>query len=104
MINESDESVLEYTGETTSPLDNILQAEFEEAVLKFSSFLSIIHDKKLTNMAVFSYILKEKHARSAFRMLTQVDNDRIIVASFCRLYPNFCKSKVVRKLVEQYVD
>lgn len=95
---------LEFAGNTESALDKILEREFEEALLKFSAFLSIIHDKRLTNMAVFSYILKDKHARKAFKMLTQIDNDRIIVLRFLRYYPNFCKSKVVKKLVEQYVD
>lgn len=95
---------LQYAGGTGSALDKILEHEFEESLLKFSSFLSIIHDKRLTNMAVFSYILKDRHARSAFKLLTQIDNDRIIVLRFLKHYPNFCKSKVVKKLVEQYVE
>jgi hypothetical protein len=103
-MSDSDDNILEHTGETSSALDRILESEFEEAVVKFSSFLSIIHDKKLTNMAVFSLVLKDRHVRNAFKQLTQLDNDRIIVQRFCRLYPNFCKSKVVKKLVEQYVD
>lgn len=99
-----DDDQLEYAGNTTSALDKILEREFEESLLKFSSFLSIIHDKRLTNMAIFTYILKDKHARKAFKMLTQIDNDRIIVLQFLRQYPNFCKSKVVKRLVEEYVD
>jgi len=95
---------LEFAGNTESALDKILEFEFEEALLKFSAFLSIIHDKRLTNMAVFSLILKDKHMRKAFKMLTQIDNDRIIVLRFLKCYPNFCKSKVVKKLVEQYVE
>lgn len=99
-----DDNTLQYAGDTGSALDTILEHEFEEALLKFSSFLSIIHDKHLTNMAVFSYILKDRHARNAFKLLTQIDNDRIIVLRFLRHYPNFCKSKVVKKLVEQHVN
>lgn len=95
---------LQYAGGTGSALDRILESEFEEALLKFSAFLSIIHDKRLTNMAVFSYILKDRHARNAFKMLTQIENDRIIVLRFLKHYPNFCKSKVVKKLVEQHVN
>jgi len=99
-----DDDQMELAGNTYSALDKILEREFEESLLKFSSFLSIIHDKKLTNMAVFTYILKDKLARRSFKLLTQIDNDRIIVIQFLRHYPNFCKSKVVKRLVEQYVD
>lgn len=95
---------LQYAGNIGSALDKILEHEFEEAVLKFSTFLSIVNDKRLTNIAVFSCILKDKHARKSFKMLTQIDNDRIIVLSFLRLYPNLCKSKVVKRLIEQYVE
>lgn len=99
-----DDEQLQFAGNTVSALDKILEREFEESLLKFSSYLSIIHDKKLTSIAVFTFIMKDKHARKAFKMLTQIDNDRIIVLQFLRYYPNFCKSKVIKRLVEQYVD
>lgn len=89
---------------TSSALDRIIEQEFEESLYKFASFLSILQDKELTSIAVFSILMKDKHARAAFKMMTQIDNDRTIVLKLLKMYPNFCKSKVVKRLVEEHVN
>ena len=95
---------LEHAGNSESALDNILAREFEESLLKFSSLLCILNDKKLSSIAVFSLIMKDLNIRSAFKQLTQIDNDRILVLKFLHYYPNLCKSKVVKRLVYDNVD
>jgi len=98
-----DDTIEIYVGNTSSALDKILDQEFEESILKYSSFLCIIHDKYLTNIAIFTLIMKDLHIRRAFKQLTQIDNDRTLVLQFLKYYPNFCKSKVVKRLIQQYV-
>ena len=98
-----DDTIEECMGSTYSTLDTIVDKEFDEATIKFASFLSIVYDKKLTNIAIFSCILKDKFEKNAFKLLTQIDNDRVLVLQYLRKYPSFCKSKVVRRLIEEYV-
>ena len=41
-----------------NPLDCLMDEEIEAELLKFSSFCSIMHNKKLNSVAIFSLIVK----------------------------------------------
>lgn len=82
-----------------NPLDSLGKEEIEIEILKFSSFCSIMHNKKLNSVAVFTLLVKNKVYKKTFMKLIQVDNDREAILTFLKYNPNLCRSKVVKEVL-----
>lgn len=82
-----------------NPLDFLMEEEIEAELLKFSSFCSIIHNKKLNNVAVFSLIIKNKIYKKIYMRLIHVDSEREAILLFLKYNPNLCRSKVVKEVL-----
>ena len=82
-----------------NPLDSLGKEEVEIEILKFSSFCSIMHNKKLNSVAVFTLLVKNKVYKKTFMKLIQVDNDREAILTFLKYNPNLCRSKVVKEVL-----
>ena len=83
----------------TSPIDTILAQEFEENLLKFNSFVSIIHNKRLNNVNIFSLLVKDTNIRDIFKAVCQIDNDKTCLRLYLKYNPKLCRSKVVKNLL-----
>jgi len=83
-----------------NPLDSLIEEEIEAELIKFSSFCSIIHNKKLNNVAVFSLIVKNKIYKKAYMRMLQVDNEKEAILIFLKYNSNLCRSKVVREVLQ----
>jgi len=94
IVGALQESVLE------NPLSQIARDELEVELIKFGSFCSIIHNKKLNNVAIFSYIVKNKSYRKIFMELTDTDSEREAILLFLKYNSNLCRSKVVREILK----
>jgi len=84
----------------SNPLDALSDEEIEVELIKFCSFCSIIHNKKLNNVAVFSLIVTNKIYKKIFMRMVQIDNDKEALLLFLKYNPNLCRSKVVREVLE----
>lgn len=83
-----------------NPLKTLSEEEIESELIKFCSFCSIIHNKKLNNIAVFSLIVKNKIYKKIFMRMVQVDNEREALLLFLKYNSNLCRSKVVKEILK----
>ena len=83
-----------------NPLDNITRDETESEIIKFCSFCSVLHNKKLNSVAVFTLIVKNNIYKKIFMKLVQIDNDKEAFILFLRYNSNLCRSKVVREVLK----
>lgn len=83
-----------------NPLDNISKDETEYEIIKFCSFCSILHNKKLNGVAVFTLIVKNNIYKKIFMKLVQVDNEKEAFTLFLRYNSNLCRSKVVKEVLK----
>lgn len=83
-----------------NPLLSLMDEEVEADLLKFNSFCSIMHNKKLNNVAVFSLIVQNSIYKKIYMKLVQVDNEREAILLFLRHNSNLCRSKVVREVLK----
>lgn len=82
-----------------NPLDALSREEFESELIKFSSFCSIIHNRKLNNIAIFSLIVKNKAYKRVFMKMVQIGNEKEALIFFLKYNPNLCRSKIVKELL-----
>jgi len=94
IVGALQEAVLE------TPLSNLARDEIEIELVKFGSFCSIIHNKKLNNVTIFSFIVKNKLYRKVFMELTDTDSEREAILLFLKYNSNLCRSKVVREILK----
>jgi hypothetical protein len=83
-----------------NPLDALMDEEIETELIKFSSFCSIIHNKKLNSVTIFSLIVKNKIYKKIYMRMIQVDNEKEAILLFLRYNSNLCRSKVVREVLQ----
>jgi hypothetical protein len=83
-----------------TPISNLARDELEQELIKFGSFCSIIHNKKLNNVTIFSFIVKNKTYRKIFMELTDTDSEREAILLFLKYNNNLCRSKVVREILK----
>ena len=83
-----------------NPLDSLTKDETEYEILKFCSFCSILHNKKLNSVAVFTLIVKNNIYKKIFMKLIQIDNEKEAFIVFLRYNSNLCRSKVVREVLK----
>ena len=83
-----------------NPLDALMEEEIEAELIKFSSFCSIIHNKKLNNVTIFSLIVKNKIYKKIYMRMIQVENEKEAILLFLRYNSNLCRSKVVREVLQ----
>jgi hypothetical protein len=83
-----------------TPMGALIEEEIENEILKFCSFCSIIHNKKLNSVAVFSLIIKNKIYKKVFMRMVQIDNEKEAILLFLKHNSNLCRSKVVREVLQ----
>jgi len=83
-----------------NPLNTLTEDEVECELIKFCSFCSILHNKKLNSVAIFTLIVQNKIYKKIFMRLVQVDSEREVLLLFLRYHPNLCRSKVVREVLK----
>ena len=94
IVGALQESVLE------TPLSQMARDELELELIKFGSFCSVIHNKKLNNVTIFSLIVKNKLYRKIFMEMTDTDSEREAILLFLKYNSNLCRSKVVREILK----
>ena len=83
-----------------TPLKTIAKDELELELIKFGSFCSIIHSKKLNNVTIFSLIVKNKVYRKIFMNLTETESKKEAILLFLKYNSNLCRSKVVKEILK----
>jgi hypothetical protein len=83
-----------------NPLNSITDDEIEGELIKFCSFCSIIHNKKLNSVAIFTLIVQNRIYKKIFMRMVHIDNEREALLVFLKFNANLCRSKVVREVLK----
>lgn len=88
----------------TTPIDIISLHEFDENLVKFNSFVCILHGKRLNSISIFTLLVQNEGIRQIFKKVCLVDNDRTCFRLYLRYNPKLCRSKVVKNLLRTLVE
>jgi hypothetical protein len=97
------EKVLNDFNTRNDPLKQVCTKEYILGVMKFGSFLSIIHNKRLNPSAVFVTILENKDIRDMFIEITNSENMHEALLGLLQLYPPLLKSKNTKRLFKKSI-
>lgn len=85
----------------TNPLYNIKQAEFDSALLKFGSLLSILKDKRINQTMFLVELLESEDHRECFKILSGIDKTNVLFYNMIVRFPVLCKSKIVKNKIKE---
>jgi len=97
------EKVLNDFNSRNDPLKQICTKEYILGVLKFGSYLSIIHNKRLNPSAFFVAVLENKELRELFIDVTNSENIHEALLGLLHLYPPLLKSKNTKRLFKKSI-
>jgi hypothetical protein len=83
-----------------NPLHVLSEDELESELIRFCSFFSIIHNKKLNSVAIFTLIVQNKIYKKIFMRMMHIDNEREALLLFLKYNSNLCRSKVVKEVLK----
>jgi hypothetical protein len=83
-----------------TPQSNLARDEIEMELIKFGSFCSIIYNKKLNSVTIFSLIVKNNVFSKIFMNLTETDSKREAILLYLKYNSNLCRSKVVKEILK----
>lgn len=86
--------------ESTDPISLINNQEFDDILLKFGSFISILKNKKINQTMLLIEILENQVVQKCFKQLTDIDNLQTLTYNMFIRYPILCKSKIVRNKIK----
>lgn len=95
------EKTLQAVTEYNDPVHQIKNKEFNLALIKFGSFVSIIQNKRLSQTFILLQILENEQLRNIFKELCEIDEFQILLLNFLTCYPSLSKSKIIKSKVNQ---
>jgi len=87
----------------TSPDVLINEEEFENNLIKFGSFLSILKNKKINQTSLLSILLDDKDICKLFMDVVEYDDFNDVFLKLLDLYPNLARSKIIRIKYKKYL-
>jgi len=79
------------------PVHKICDKEYDDILIRFCSFISILHGKKFKYANVFLCILQDKSIRKLYKMMIGVEEDYEALQMFLEHEPSLHKSKHITK-------
>jgi|GEM_PF-5801412 len=101
---ESDDSSIVQAINNNNPLYQIKQTEFDEALLKFGSLVSIINDKRINQTMFMIELLDSELHRECFKILSGIDETNVLFYNIIVRFPILCKSKIIKTKIKQVND
>ena len=65
-----------------NPINQIQDKEFNDAILKFGSFVSILKNKRINQTMLFVIILEDPHFLNAFQKISEVEEKYDLISEF----------------------
>ena len=88
----------------TNPVYQLNTKEFDEALLSFGSFLSIINNKRINQTMLLVALLEQKEVIESFKLLSGVDKPQILLYNLIMRFPVLCKSKIIKNKINELTD
>ena len=84
---------------SSNPLEELSDEEIQIQLIKFGAFCSILHNKKLNDVTVFSLIIKKPIFKKIYMKMIHVDNERRAILYFLKSNPNLHRSKIIKDVL-----
>lgn len=97
MHQKSLDAIVEYN----NPIHQIENKEFNLALIKFGSFISIVYNKRVSQTFVLLQLLEDENLRNIFKEICEIDEFQTLLLNFLTCYPSLCKSKIIKAKVSQ---
>jgi hypothetical protein len=86
------------------PLHQINEKEFNEVLLTFGSFVSIIYNKRINQTTLLNLIIENKEYRQCFKILSGIDDTRMLIYNLISRFPILSKSKIVKTKIKDLTN
>jgi len=87
--------------EQCDPIRQLYNKEVALNILNFGSFLSIINNKKINPVFLFTSVLESLSLRQLFVEITGTDNEKESLLNLLHFYPSLIKSKNTKRLFKK---
>jgi len=77
-------------------LDSLHEEEFNEIILQFGSFISILKNKKLNQNMLLNLLLENDIYMNCLKKLCEINDNYIIIKGIIAKYPALCRSRVIK--------
>ena len=85
----------------TDPVYKINEREFNESLLSFGSFISIIKNKRINQTMLLIELIEHAEIRKIFMDISDIDNLQYLVYNLIIRFPILCKSKVIKNKLKE---
>ena len=96
----SDSAIIQ-TINNNNPLYTIKEEEFDRALLKFGSFMSIVKNKRINQTMLLVELLDNEIHRDVFKALSGIEKTNVLFYNLVIRFPILCKSKIVKTKIEE---
>ncbi len=83
------------------PIFQLNNKEFNDALIKFGSFVSIIKNKRLSQTFILLQLLEDKDLRNIFHEICEIEEFQPMLMNFLVCYPSLSKSKIIKAKINQ---
>jgi len=88
---------------TDDPVSLLNDIEFDSLLLIFGSFVCMLNNKRINQVGVLSDLLDNKQLKDCFKLITETDNDNMLLYTFITKYPILCRSKLIKTKIKQFI-
>jgi hypothetical protein len=99
----SNNSVLQSIN-NTNPIYLIKEAEFDDALLKFGSLISMLKNKRINQTMLLVELLDSEEYRECFKALSGIEKTDVLFYNLIVRFPVLCKSKIVKTKIKEIND
>lgn len=87
--------------EYNDPIKQIENKEFNLALIKFGSFISIIENKRVSPTFILLQLLEDEKLRNIFKQICEIEEFQVLLLNYLTTYPSLTKSKIIKNKVSQ---
>jgi len=87
-----------------NPLYNIKELEFDAVLLKFGSLMSMLKNKRINQTMFMVELLESEKHRECFKILSGIEEARILFHNLIVRFPLLCKSKIIKTKIKTIND
>jgi hypothetical protein len=85
-----------------TPYEQMCLIEFQEALMKVGSLISMLENKKLNTINLFLHLIKSKVYQQIFVEMTASSNFKQALGEMISLYPSLAKSKITKLALKKF--
>ena len=87
--------------EQSDPIRQLYSKEIALSILSFGSFLTILNNKKINPVFLFTSVLENLQLRKLFVEVTGTDSEKNSLLNLLHFYPSLVKSKNTKRLFKK---